>query len=538
MQTPFNASASSAGALLSGSNFEIPQFQREYSWESEQLKEFFEDLMKSLDKDSYFLGLIILTDNGKKKHVVDGQQRLLTLSLLAISIYYEAIRMGRKALAERIHADFLQSIDYDTDAVEPRLQLSDIDDDKTYRYILTTGKADVDGIGVEHVSLRIVDSYEILRKKLADDLREDPFKRLGKWTEFLTHKLYFAVFVHPDPSSAYQVYEVINTRGKELTTADLLKNYVLNQTAPALRQNRYREWQNISKRFSSEGSNNFVQYIRHVVTVKHGHVLPRDLFSFLAQRSDFSGRRAPSTDDLMADLNINLALYLQMIDPTLSGPGEPEALRLFAALNSLGVIAVRPILLATAQVSNSLDGMRYILRLVVRRIVVGNLGTGNVERRLSEAAKKITDTGDWTVLKADLEDLNPTKREFVEQLERRSFNKGTLSFIRRSVLYKDIAPRANGVLHLIWNRQATGWEGMSEEDGVYWGSTLGNSYLSTLDRRPREAVSWQGFKLHVLPYGIENECSPRLQEYDQWDAPAIETEGKTLAAAAGDVWFE
>ena len=71
------------------------------------------------------------------------------------------------------------------------------------------------------------ESYKYLQQHLQDDLKKDPFKRLGKWSEFITNKVYFAIFIHPDPSSAYQVYQVINTRGVELTTADLLNNYVL-----------------------------------------------------------------------------------------------------------------------------------------------------------------------------------------------------------------------------------------------------------------------------------------------------------------------
>jgi uncharacterized protein with ParB-like and HNH nuclease domain len=101
VQTPLNASASTAGALLSSSTFEVPQFQREYSWQRDEVSEFWNDLSNGLDSDSYFLGLVILTDEGGTKHVVDGQQRLITLSLLANAIYFEALGRGRTALADR-----------------------------------------------------------------------------------------------------------------------------------------------------------------------------------------------------------------------------------------------------------------------------------------------------------------------------------------------------------------------------------------------------------------------------------------------------
>lgn len=378
MQTPLNASASTVGALLSSSTFEVPPFQREYSWQEDEVADLWSDLSNNIAAESYFLGLVILTEEeeeGKRRHVVDGQQRIVTLTLLATALYHQAVARGRSALADRIQADFLRSINYASDETDPRVRLSDEADDATLQAILTTGEVPTDAEEEEgSVSYRMARAYQFLRDKLKSDLKSDPFKRLGAWTEFLTHRVYFAVFVHPDAASAYQVYEVINTRGRELTTADLLKNYVLSQTAKPKREARYKQWQSISSQFSLAGSSSFVQYIRHVVTVQSGHILPKDLFKFLAQRTGQTDKNAPTPDKLMELLEAHLPLYLQMIDPTLAGPAEPEALKIFAALNSLGVIAVRPILLAVAGVPNSLEGMKYILQLVVRRIVVGNLG--------------------------------------------------------------------------------------------------------------------------------------------------------------------
>ena len=232
MQTPLNASASTAGELFSSNTFEVPQFQREYSWQADEVEEFWGDLSGHIDTTSYFLGLVILTDEKDRKLVVDGQQRLLTLTLLANALYYEATNRGRKALADRIQSDFLRSINYETDETNPRMILSDRVDNETFQHILNTGQVPVVGEDVDSVSARLIASYEQLQSKLNGCLRHDAFRLLGKWTDFITNRLYFAVFVHQDASSAYQVFEVINTRGRELTTADLLKNYVLSQTAP------------------------------------------------------------------------------------------------------------------------------------------------------------------------------------------------------------------------------------------------------------------------------------------------------------------
>ncbi|MES0197584.1 DUF262 domain-containing protein [Mesorhizobium sp. M0011] len=541
LQTPLNASASTAGALFSSTTFEVPEFQREYSWALEEVSEFWADLQMSLEAETYFLGLVILTnpsgaDDGRK-HVVDGQQRLITLSLLATAIFHEAMKRGRQALADRIQADFLRSIDYESDDTAPRVELSDAADDATFQALLTNGNAPVATLGdPDSVSSRMVTSYNFLARKLSDDLKSDPFKRLGKWTDFITNRLYFAVFVHPDAASAYQVFEVINTRGKDLTTADLLKNYVLSQTIPAGRSDRYTQWRSLSRQFPNEGANNFVQFIRHVVTVRSGHVLPKDLFGFLAGRLRLPGRTPPVPDDLMTMLEGALPRYQQMIDPTLAGPSEPQALSVYSALNSLGVIAVRPILLAMSNVPDSIEGMRYILKLVVRRIIVGNLGTGNVERRLGEAARNIRDSNNWQSIIHDLRDLNPTKDQFVDQLRKRSFNKQVLQFLRRSIVQDTIVPGNEGVLHFIWTRQSD-FDGMDEDEGSFWASTIGNSFLSTLDRRPKDVTNWATFKQYMLSTGVVNEWVDRLQQVGEWDAAAVDQVGAELADAAGEIWY-
>ncbi|MCI9866865.1 DUF262 domain-containing protein [Rhizobium skierniewicense] len=541
MDTPLNATASNAGAIFSGNTFEIPRFQREYSWGSDEVTEFWTDLQGSLEAESYFLGLVILTTpqsdaEAGRKRVVDGQQRILTLSLLANAIFHEAMRSDRKALADRIRASFLRSIDYNTDEEVRRVKLTDESDDTTFQQILETGARPQGVQDDSSVSAKMAASYDLLVRHLREDLRLDPFKRLGKWTDFITNRLYFAVFVHPSADAAYQVYEVVNTRGRDLTTADLLKNYILSQ-AGGDEVARYEQWQSIAKQFSTEGTNNFVQYIRHVVTVNSGYILPKDLYGFLANRKQMGERQPPRPNELMGLLTSNLPLYMQMIDPTAAGPADVEALGVFSALNSLSILTVRPILLACSGVPDAQAGMEWILKLVVRRIVVGNLGTGNVERRLGEAAKAIHDENNWQVMINLLRDLNPTREEFVDRLKKRSLNKQVLSFLRRSIIQQSITPNLQGFLHFIWVKSSD-FGGISEDEGSYWASTLGNTILSSLEKRPRAASDWPTFKRAMLPTAVADEWVPPLDNLANWDVAAVERIGADLANEAGRIWYD
>jgi uncharacterized protein with ParB-like and HNH nuclease domain len=195
--SPLDASAKTVAELFSKSTFVIPQYQREYSWKADEVEEFWGDLKNTLGLDDYFLGLIILTDENGEKHVVDGQQRIVTLTLLANAIYHQAMARDRKALADRISANFLKSIDYETDETNPRVVLADQTDNTTFQQILATGEVPKNIRDTESVSYLIANSFKALKEFLESDLESDPFKRLGMWTEFLTNRVYFAVFVHP-----------------------------------------------------------------------------------------------------------------------------------------------------------------------------------------------------------------------------------------------------------------------------------------------------------------------------------------------------
>nr|WP_277751883.1 DUF262 domain-containing protein [Dankookia rubra] len=476
----------------------------------------------------------MLTDEQGKKKIVDGQQRIVTLTLLSAALYHEAKARKRGALADRLSANFLYSINYETDEINPRVALTDAADNTTLQYIIANGSVPAD-TDAASVSAELIKSFSFLRKELREDLNQDPFKRLGKWTEFITHKLYFAVFIHPTPASAYQVFEVINTRGRDLTTADLLKNFTISQSPPAMRGSVYERWKNIAENFQSDGAN-FVQYIRHAVTVGSGHILPKDLFSFLAARKPRVSRSPPTSIQLLELLEQRLPLYLQMIDTSLPGPAGSAALGVFGALNRLNVITVRPLMMAIFDVPDREKGLEQLLRLVTRRIVVGNLGTGNIERRFAETARRVHQIGSWQEPLLDLLDLSPEKDTFREILQKRTLNKDVLFYLKNAICSKCLLPKVYYPLHFIIPKTMQHHPSFFEGELSYWGNTIGNTFLSTSDKR-LGAAEWSDFKNVMLPTAAPGEYVELLDQYGDWDANAIRTSGKIAAEIAAEIWY-
>lgn len=78
---------------------------------------------------------------------------------------------------------------------------------------------------------------------------------------------------------------------------------------------------------------------------------------------------------------------------------------------------------------------------------------------------------------------------------------------------------------------------MSEEEGSFWGSTIGNTFLADVEKRSALAEDWTGFKEHMLPHAVEGEWAQRLSRHEKWTAQQIAEIGHELAEAAGQLWY-
>jgi len=216
--------------------FEVPKYQREYTWGSREWEALFDDLIEN--DDGYFLGSIICintaTDsiNGPKFEVVDGQQRLTTLSLF-LSALYTALNDHKELLDEDQLSDILQLkrkiVLKKTSAdirVVPQVQGNNRDD-----YLALLAK-----IGIipkrpmpNFAGLRrIVKAYNYFLKRINAALEESEDKISGMFR--ILDKVNSAIMVMIEVSNhadAYTLFESLNNRGAPLTSVDLIKNLLL-----------------------------------------------------------------------------------------------------------------------------------------------------------------------------------------------------------------------------------------------------------------------------------------------------------------------
>lgn len=203
--------------------FVIPSYQRRYAWKEAQVGALFDDIDLLKDNDGHLFGMIILHTSMhvgglNKPELVDGQQRLTTLTILLRAIETRYAQLGKKDKAEEVHR-LLIAKTFD-DKTYDKLLLGDLDHDD-YRKVMT--QKNLDTIG----NANIKDAYTNCLSWLQDYDIEGVNKFYYKLTNV-------AVIIRLDVShaqDAYKLFETINNRGLRLTATDVIKNFLLGHAA-------------------------------------------------------------------------------------------------------------------------------------------------------------------------------------------------------------------------------------------------------------------------------------------------------------------
>ncbi|WP_434289846.1 DUF262 domain-containing protein [Celeribacter sp. SCSIO 80788] len=220
--------------LLQGNYFKIPRFQRPYSWEAEHISEFWSDVIANFE-DTYFIGSMVVYHTGRNElAVVDGQQRLTT-----ITIFLSAIRDAFVDLKEIELARGLQS--YIERKNRDNQDVFVLTTETSFPYfqdtVLKFDASDMDHeVGKEEEAIER--AFNIFSRNLADKISgffndkslsdEDQLESAKNWLKGLRDTILDlnVILVELDnEDDAYLIFETLNTRGKDLALSDLVKNH-------------------------------------------------------------------------------------------------------------------------------------------------------------------------------------------------------------------------------------------------------------------------------------------------------------------------
>ena len=255
-------------AILNGNKqFLIPVYQRYYSWEIEQCSRLWNDIveMQKKDKAGHFVGSIVniaeqaMPTGVQKYMIMDGQQRLTTLSLLLIALrdYGESHPEDTTINSRRIDNMLLKN-EYEEGDERYKLLLTETDRDLL---ISLVEKKPISDPGLS----RILSNYNFFAGKIADmELQpKDVYEAIGKLQ-------IVNITLDRNVDDAQAIFESLNSTGKELSESDLIRNYVLMGLEPSEQRYVYEHmWRPMELLFDYEKQDSVMdRFFRDYLTMK------------------------------------------------------------------------------------------------------------------------------------------------------------------------------------------------------------------------------------------------------------------------------
>ncbi|MCQ2746780.1 DUF262 and DUF1524 domain-containing protein [Helicobacter pylori] len=368
--------------------FVIPIYQRLYSWKKEQREQLWDDIIKIGGNDKmngHFIGSILYVRNGITHSdpllIIDGQQRLTTITLLLIAL------RNRSSDEVKILEKFSRK------KIENYLINSDKDGDKKFRLILSESDKDTLLFLIDknkrkpsEPSVKIMENFKLFEKWIRKntDKLETIFKGLEKLMI-----VYIALDKEKDDPQL--IFESMNSKGIELTQTDLIRNYIVMETEVEKQKDFYNQYWRAMEEDFKQNETLFNRFVRHYLTIKIGKI-PNEKRVYEAFK-DYRQKEGIGIEDLLKDLKKYCGYFCQIAFKKEADKGLNKAL---SFLVDLEMDVIYPLLLELY--SDYSDGVLSnqdfipIIALtesyICRRAVCG-LGTNSLNKVFPFVTKKI-----------------------------------------------------------------------------------------------------------------------------------------------------
>lgn len=258
-----------------GKSYKVPIYQRDYSWSKDDWEDLWNDILEIPNDKTHYLGYLVLQPENESNEafwIIDGQQRLTTLSILCLAVTALLKKWSddgidsedNKIRFDKITERYLGNFSLSKLSIDPKLTLNRNNDDYYKSWLLKLRQPTA--------LSKLKPSQKLLQKAFNYyfDQLQNHFKEnksgadLSKFLEKIVgNGIIFTQIIVTNDLDAFKVFETLNARGVKLSTADLLKNYLfkLSHNLGELDLNEAeRQWQNITDTIRA---NDLTTYVRH-----------------------------------------------------------------------------------------------------------------------------------------------------------------------------------------------------------------------------------------------------------------------------------
>lgn len=372
--------------------FVIPIYQRAYSWEKEQCKQLWDDIIKTGGNDQmngHFIGSIVFvhdgiyTTNYNELLIIDGQQRLTTITLLFIALrnyLNDEDELLEKFSRQKIQNRYLINSDEKGDK-KFKLILSEPDRDTLLSLI------DKDRRKPSKLSLKIMENFKLFEewiRKNTDKL-ETIFKGLDKL-------MVVEISLERDKDNPQLIFESMNSTGKDLTQTDLIRNYILMGLEPEKQKVFYKKYWRAMEEDFKQNETLFNQFVRHYLTIKTREI--PNINKVYEAFKDYQQKEGIEIEDLLKDLQKYCGYFCQIVFK--KEDDNKELNKALSFLVDLEMDVIYPLLLELY--SDYSDGVLskddfipiiYLTESYICRRTVCGLGANSLNKIFASFTKKI-----------------------------------------------------------------------------------------------------------------------------------------------------
>jgi len=540
--------------------FRVPEYQRGYEWGEKNFEDLWADLQRVGDRvDKHFLGNIILLTEGDQSElqIVDGQQRMATISLLIMAIRDHP---NRSDSHDKILDDILES--YKSGETKRRLTLYEDEADEMFEQIWNGDTTDISG--------NVGDAYSFFEEKLEGCSQDE----LSDLIDSIAEKLKVVRTKAEDPSLAYMIFQSQNERGVEVDPEVLIKARIFGEADRIDDQAEGRlikeKWKEVYDMLESNLSrprftdNHVIRRPISQMLINSDTPTPKQLDGASLYRTfDESLQEAPSTMEFVNNFHSQTKDYLAISSssydvqaPELSNE-EQRQLQYFNSSSSHAEILTIAILNNAEQ--DNVGEAIHLATILGMRMRLGGYRSSRRKKAVHGAASLINDGNDVReALRNTIRQKGPDDGEIIEHVRSNTFpirgswrfrtlltlvsieenRRGPLRAELDDLHIEHIAPRnsfndnsRSGRDYAKW-RRSLDREEFDEEGGK---DKIGN--LTLLDGHDHARIPEDSFSSKRNVYrNSDIHMTEDIADYDVWDIDTINQRSKEMATELARIW--
>ncbi len=562
----FNTTNSTFRQLLgNGLSYRVPPFQRDYSWTEDEWDDLWQDILGLFEPDgesAHYMGYLVLQSaDSKRFDIIDGQQRLTTLSVMILACLGHLQNLIKSKIdaenntkrKDQLQNSYIGYLDPVSLVPQSKLVLNRHNNRFYQTYLVPLEKIPQRGLNASEHQLRKAFTWFTDKIKAHAGTAIHSGKELAAFIDTLVDKLFFTVITVTDELNAFKVFETLNARGVRLSATDLLKNYLFSvissqdthETELKALEDR---WERI---VGLLGSESFPEFLRVFWNSRNKLVRKSDLFKTL--------RRRIVTRDaafkLLRDLDHCAAIYAALRDPQDPSWNSDEK----QALKHIIMFNVRqPLAMLLSCHSRFYETQRMHFTRIVKAVavvslrynVICNLQAHEQERLYNDIAWKVS--ADTSIPASDvitaLGDVYPQDAQFKTAFSEKelrttnSRNKKVVRYIlfeierQRSGQDFDFESAAYSLEHILPEHPSETWSHIEESKQDRLIYRIGNMTPLETNRNRDLGNSDYTAKRQVFEQSVFTITKAIAEHYEVWDEQKIESRQKQLANIAAGIW--